>query len=42
MIFMFAPQDRMVISKRFETSPTLLKPGFILPSFKLNRDIIAN
>lgn len=42
MIFMFAPQDRVVISKRFDTSPTLLKPGFILPSFKLNRDIIAN
>lgn len=41
MIFMFAPQDRIIISKRFDTQPTLLKPGYILGDFKLNRELIA-
>lgn len=40
MIFMFAPQDRMIISKRFTAEPTLLKPGYIPEAFKLNTDII--
>ncbi|MEM9836849.1 MAG: ABC transporter substrate-binding protein [Bacteroidota bacterium] len=33
MIFLFSPQERVVISKRFKGSPTPLTPGFEVNSF---------
>ncbi len=35
-IFMFAPQERIVISKKFDAEATPLRPGFFLNTFKLN------
>lgn len=34
MIFLFVPQERIIVSKRFEMTPTSLKPGFRTNQFK--------
>lgn len=40
MIFLFAPQDRLVISKRFKAEPTLVRPGYMVNHFvQLDRKV---
>lgn len=34
-IFLFSTKERMVLSKRFETTTTLRRPGYVLGQFKL-------
>lgn len=36
-IFLFAPQERIVISKKFDGEATPLRPGFLLNDFKLQK-----
>ncbi len=35
MVFLFVPQERIIVSKRFEMTPTSLRPGFKPNRFKL-------
>ncbi len=38
-IFLFIPQERIVIHKRFEAQPTARKPGYYVPHFKLRETV---
>ncbi|GJM32316.1 MAG: peptide-binding protein [Saprospiraceae bacterium] len=38
MIFLFSPQERILINKKFDAKPSVMSPGFQPSHFKLNQD----